>query len=113
MMRDVGIDVRPSVQEWEPRRESVSVMLTKHERGMPSLLIDPSCNRLIQGFSGGYGYKEVQMGVFSDKPVKNRFSHIHDALQYVLVKLVAYNTRARRLPRKKPKMARQFAGYGG
>jgi len=113
MMRDVGIDVRPSTQEWEPRRESVSIMLGKHERGFPALLIDPSCNRLVQGFMGGYGYKEVQNGIFGDKPVKNRFSHVHDALQYVLVKLVAYNVRGRRGPRKKPTRSRAFTGYGG
>lgn len=114
MMRDVGIDVRPSTQDWEPRRESVDIMLRQQHRGSASLSIDPSCNRLIQGFMGGYGYKEVQNGIFGDKPVKNRFSHIQDALQYVLVKLVAYQTRARKTGRKKPfKRARAFTGYGG
>lgn len=75
LMREVGIDVRPSVQDWEPRRESVDTLLRQQSKGVPSLLLDPSCNRLIQGFMGGYGYKEVQNGVFSDKPLKNRFSH--------------------------------------
>lgn len=114
LMREVGIDVRPSVQDWEPRRESVDTLLRQQSKGVPSLLLDPSCNRLIQGFMGGYGYKEVQNGVFSDKPLKNRFSHIHDSLQYVLVKLLGITKAQRRATtRKKPQRSRAYVGYGG
>ena len=114
MMREIGIDVYPSSQDWEPRRESVDIMLRQTNRGEPALLIDQSCNRLIQGFMGGYGYKEVQNGVFGDKPVKNRFSHVHDALQYLLVKLVGQNRVLRKTKKRKPRYSRRsFSGYGG
>lgn len=111
LMREVGINVMPSVKEWEPRREAVNSILTATYRGEPALLIDPSCNRLIQGFLGGYGYKEVQNGVFSDRPLKNRYSHIHDALQYVCAKLAGRSWSERR-----PKIRnrdRRVVGYGG
>ena len=53
------------------------------------LLVDPSCVRLVNGFLGGYCYKEVgSTGIYSESPLKNRFSHPHDALQYVMTKLV-------------------------
>ena len=114
MMREIGIDVFPSSQDWEPRRESVDIMLRQTNRGEPALLIDQSCNRLIQGFMGGYGYKEVQNGVFGDKPVKNRFSHVHDSLQYLLVKLVGQNRVLRKTKKRKPRYSRRsFSGYGG
>ncbi len=115
MMRDIGIDVRPSsTNDIEPRIQAVSILLSGITRGQPNLLIDPSCNRLIQGFAGGYGYKEVQNGVFSDKPHKNRFADIHDALQYVAVKLVGIVKAGKRSIRKKPDHNRRaFTGYGG
>jgi hypothetical protein len=54
------------------------------------LLIDPGCTRLINGFIGGYSYKEKPglPGEYSDVINKNRFAHIQDALQYVVVKLL-------------------------
>ena len=50
---------------------------------------------------GGYHYGEVGAGtgIYQYTPLKNRFSHIHDALQYVMVRLVENN-------RKKPKSGR-------
>ena len=116
MMRDIGIDVRPSsTNDFEPRKESVSILLSGNNRGQPNLFIDPSCNRLIQGFMGGYGFKEVQNGVFADKPYKNRFSHVHDSLQYVAVKLVGIAKAQKRATiKKKPRHRRtSMSGYGG
>lgn len=53
------------------------------------LLIDPSCTRLINGFGGGYHYPEVgNTGIYREQPLKNRFSHIHDALQYIMIKIL-------------------------
>ena len=86
LMRDeCGIKVKPSEQNWEARKESVDKQL----RIIDGLLIDPSCIRLINGFIGGYCYSEIgNSGRFNDMPEKNKFSHVHDALQYVLLKMV-------------------------
>jgi len=42
---------------------------------------------LIKGFEGGYGYKRMEVSGerYADKPDKNMFSHIHDALQYLML----------------------------
>lgn len=72
LMRDFGVDVEPSEQNWTARKESVEQQL----KIIDGLLIDPKCVRLINGFMGGYHYAEIgTSGSFRDKPNKNRWSH--------------------------------------
>ena len=55
--------------------------------GGPGFLLDPSCKTLRRGFQGGYCYRRVQVAGedrYQDKPDKNRYSHPHDALQYLM-----------------------------
>ena len=56
------------------------------EGGQPGLLISPRCKVLRRGFNSGYVYRRTAMqggdGRYKDEPVKNQFSHVHDALQY-------------------------------
>jgi len=74
-----------------PRLEAVKRRLVRTHKGHPRMLIDPRCKRLVDGFSGGYKYVERGMtGSFSDTPVKDKFSHIHDALQYACLFLFGY-----------------------
>jgi len=86
LMRDeCGIDVMSSEQNPVARISSVDKMLGR----IDGLLIDPSCTRLLNGFIGGYCYPENKsvMGEYMSNVLKNKFSHVHDALQYVMVKL--------------------------
>ena len=48
---------------------------------------DRRCSSLIKGFEGGYQYKRMEVSGerYADKPDKNMFSHIHDALQYLML----------------------------
>jgi hypothetical protein len=81
-----GIVFVPSRQELDLRINAVDQMLARSG----GLLIDPSCTRLINGFQGGYVLEEnPRMGIneFKEAPKKNKFSHVHDALQYVIVSL--------------------------
>jgi hypothetical protein len=88
LMKESGIILKSSEQNWEARRESVETQLGRLSGGEPALLIDNSCIRLINGFLGGYAYPEQgTTGIYGDKPIKNKYSHIHDALQYVMVML--------------------------
>lgn len=78
-----SIRIQDGIQTFKIRRESVATRLTKMINSEPALLIDPSCTRLIDGFDGGYSYKEIaNTGVYQTEPQKNEYSHIHDALQY-------------------------------
>ena len=89
LMRDeLGIALKKSEQNWEVRRESVEIQLSRLISGEPAFLIDPSCTRLINGFLGGYCYPEHgTTGIYGNKPIKNKYSHIQDSLQYVMAKL--------------------------
>jgi hypothetical protein len=55
--------------------------------GKPAFLIDRRCSQLIKGFEGGYQYKRMEVSGerYADKPDKNMYSHIHDALQYMML----------------------------
>ena len=93
LMRGEGIDPEASEQNPDARYAAVDDQLAL----INGMLIDPSCTRLINGFLGGYHRKEIGQGtgIYQQEPVKNRFSHPHDALQYVMVRLVK--------PKPKPK----------
>lgn len=85
MDEECSIKVLPSDQNWTARKSSVERQLGLRD----GLLIDPSCTRLINGFIAGYAYNEIgNTGTYDDKPMKNKYSHPHDALQYLMVKLV-------------------------
>lgn len=82
------INIEDGIQTFKVRREAVAGRLTKTINGEPALLVDPSCTRIIDGFEGGYAYPEIaNSGVFRDEPMKNEYSHIHDAIQYPATRL--------------------------
>ena len=85
-MQMCGIKLLPAVQSLDVRINCVDQMLKMRD----GILIDPSCVGLINGFQGGYVYEEnprMGLSAFKDQPKKNPFSHIHDALQYLVVPL--------------------------
>jgi len=65
----------------------VSQALNKMVDGRSGFLIDRRCPSLIKGFEGGYQYKRMEVSGerYADKPDKNMYSHIHDALQYLML----------------------------
>lgn len=80
-----GIHLVVAEQNLDVRIAAVDQMLARRD----GILLDVSCNRLINGFQGGYVRPEVfhNYGEYSDRPKKNQFSHVHDALQYLVSKL--------------------------
>ena len=88
ILRNAGIQARPaSSNDVALRIEAVSAPLTRLIDKQPGLLIDPRCTNLIKGFEGGYHYRRLQVSGerYEDTPNKNRFSHVHDALQYLML----------------------------
>jgi hypothetical protein len=77
------IRLEDGIQTFKTRRESVANRLQRMINGQPAVLIDPSMETLIEGFEGGYAFPEIgNSGEFKTEPLKNIYSHIHDALQY-------------------------------
>jgi len=91
LMRECAGAVNPqsSEQNLTARTSSVDQALARYD----GLLLDPGCIRLINGFMGGYCYPKIQVtGEYADDPQKNRFAHIHDAVQYLMVRLTQTQT---------------------
>lgn len=53
------------------------------------IVIDPRMTWLINGFKGGYSFSHIAgtRGRYKEVPDKNKFSHPHDALQYLCLHL--------------------------
>lgn len=87
-LRRLEIYIEDGIQTFKVRREAVASRLTKLINGTPAILIDPECTKLITGFEGGYAYPEIgTTGMYKDEPIKNEYSHIHDALQYAATRM--------------------------
>lgn len=68
--------------------EAVNESLRRAIDGKPAFLLSPRCEALREGFNSGYRFRKLQVtgdDRYDDKPEKNRFSHVHDALQYALL----------------------------
>lgn len=88
VLKQAGIQARPaSSNDVALRIEAVNAPLTRLVEKHPGILIDPRCTNLIKGFEGGYHYRRMQVSGerYEDTPFKNRFSHVHDALQYLML----------------------------
>lgn len=89
ILRQAGIDAYPATtNDFTIRRETVAEALGRLIDGKPGLVLHPDCKTLRKGLSGGYSYRRVQVGGdprYHDKPDKNRYSHVCEALQYMLL----------------------------
>lgn len=70
----------------QTRLETVSHALDRMVNGRPGLVISTDCRRLRMAMAGGYHFARERPSLVSErKPVKNRYSDIADALQYMLI----------------------------
>lgn len=76
-----GVTVFPATTDNNPemRRSTVDGVLARRN----GMRINPKCLTLRTGMAGGYHYKKIQgtAGLYSPRPVKNRYSHIVEALE--------------------------------
>jgi len=77
--------------EFMLRRDAVGNALTTLTMlGRPGLIIHPRCRKLRKAMGGGYCFQRLQVSGderFRDVPLKNEFSHVAEALQYLVVGL--------------------------
>jgi len=79
-------NIFPGPVNWEERRKAVEHFLTSHTKEGPGLLLNPGrCPKLAKGFSGAYRYPEKYLHIEpgNPSPIKDEYSHPHDALQYL------------------------------
>lgn len=88
-----GIRIRPAPvpgNDLTIRLEAVRAPLRRLvEAGRPGLVVSPECKTLRRGFNSGYVYRRTALAGgnsrYENKPFKNQYSHVHDALQYLMV----------------------------
>lgn len=89
VLRARGLDARPAPSnDFLLRREAVALPLTRLVEGTPGLVVSPACITLIRGMAGGYRYRRVEVAGeerYHDAPDKNRFSHVCEAGQYLML----------------------------
>lgn len=89
ILRAAGIPIRPApTNDVVQRVEAVAVTLNRLIDGKPGFILDPSCKVLRKAMIGAYQYRRLQLGGaerYTDKPDKNQYSHVADALQYAFL----------------------------
>lgn len=86
ILNEKGFNCIPGPVTWEERRTGVEYFLTKYTKEGPCFKVNlGNCTMLSRGFSGGYRYNEKNIEIEPAKvrPLKNEYSHVADALQYV------------------------------
>ena len=85
--------------ELVPRITAVGYFLSRMAGGKPAFILNRRCKVLRKGFNGGYHVERVNVkgseAIFKDRPAKNSFSHPHDGLQYLALRIRGGGNRAR------------------
>lgn len=94
------------------RREALVAPMLRMTDGLPGLQVSPKAKYLRKALAGGYHYKRIKVSGderFEDKPVKNIYSHVAEAAQYLFLGAGEGSALIRR-PRGRPTNIRQ-PGY--
>ncbi|WP_186202357.1 TerL [Burkholderia gladioli] len=88
ILRAAGLDAKPApTNDTALRYGAVDEALTRMIDGEPGLLIHPDCRQLRKALSGGYCFRRMAVTAerYADKAEKNMYSHVAEALQYLMV----------------------------
>ena len=91
------------------RFNAVDALLSSMVKGKAAFQLSPACKVLRKGFMGEYKlkkYKGFGAETYAETPVKNEYSHPHDALQYAAMTL----DRANMIARSYQHMGNRYAG---
>jgi hypothetical protein len=106
VMRQRGIKAFPAfTNELSTRIGTVNYFLGRDQ----GFQISPHCTHLIEALGSGYVFKESKndKGEVLSIPLKNKYSHIADALQYAAL-YARYGNRQTNTPVKDPKQQKKF-----
>lgn len=86
---DMGFEtVAATTNDPTLRLNAVKTFLNKMIVGQPGLIVNSVyCPVIRKGFNGEYKYRKIKSAgreeVYTEKPLKNKYSHPHDAVQYL------------------------------
>lgn len=89
-LADLGIEAfAANSNDPEIRWEAVRWYLEQLRDGKPAVQVHPRCKYLISGYNGGYQLRRLQIAgaeaKYHEKADKNKYSHPHDANQYLFM----------------------------
>jgi hypothetical protein len=89
ILRAEGIVALPApTNDFLIRVEAVDSVLSRMDDGHASFVLSPRCVVLKAAMEGGYHYRRLQVSgqeSYAQEPSKNRYSHVAEALQYMLL----------------------------
>jgi hypothetical protein len=90
---NLGLEAWPChTNDFTIRREAVADLFMRLDfSGKPALVFGPNCKVLRKAHAGGYKMRRVQVTGeerYQDKPDKNKYSHVAEALQYAILGLM-------------------------
>lgn len=93
----------PGDVNWEARKNAVEYFLLKRTKKGPAIIMNEKyCPKIARGFRGGYRYPDSAGAIEPHqlRPIKDEFSHPHDALQYICggVKKILHGVRTVDIP---------------
>jgi hypothetical protein len=84
IMQSKGFPMYAGAETFLARRESVFQRATRAYDGLPALLIDRSrCPLLAEAVLGAYRYPKAKGDKRTGKPLKNDYSHVANAMEYL------------------------------
>jgi hypothetical protein len=90
VLASYGVQLQVYQDSWETREGKMRKLMTVRTDGLPGMFIDPACDILRRGFSGGIAYPEPTKS--EPQPKKPRkdgyFEHTHEASTYVVCNVV-------------------------
>ncbi len=89
--RGFGLQVEFGEETWAGRHKAMETLLGRlSDDGTAFLQIDPRERFLIEAFEGGYQRrKKPTTNLYDDDPVKNEYSHLMNAFEYVVSKAIS------------------------
>lgn len=109
-LTSVGIPTKKARSNvFQERRDAVGQLLMRVTGGEAGLILDPSCAKLRKGMSGAYKFRRMAVAGderYADRPDKNAYSHVCEALQYPCLHLTGDlpQKRRRRAPAPRPRL---------
>jgi hypothetical protein len=85
VLQSRGYPTQPGATTLFTRINGVKQRFSRMMGPEPGVLIDSeTCPMLVEGLLGGYRYPTTQDGRVSEKPLKNEYSHLVNALEYLV-----------------------------
>ena len=84
LLKSHGFHAFPApTNDLDPRLRAVEAWLLGARGTGAALIIDSRCTTLITALRSGYKFENLKTGETKPKPLKNEYSHLADALQYL------------------------------